>query len=383
MAMPPRMPGGQHPAIEWPEPALRAPAAPAIPTDDPAAALAFCRQLAVALGGAPLFGTIGAPETAEPERPELSVVIPVFNEEDNLRELYSRLSAVLPAAGGSYEIIFVDDGSHDASLPLLRSFANADPRVRAVELARNFGHQIAISAGLDHARGDAIVVMDTDLQDPPEVVPRLVEQWRAGYQMVYAQRAERAGETWFKKATASAFYRLIAKITNIQIPVDTGEFRLMDRKVVDAIIQMREYNRFMRGLSVWVGYRQTGISYERDARKAGETKFSLSKMVRLALDGITSFSYLPLQLATYFGFIVALISLIFLLAVIVMRLANPSNPPFYGQASTLVSVLFIGSIQLIFLGIIGEYLGRIYDEVKRRPLYIVAEELGFEQPTEA
>lgn len=314
----------------------------------------------------------------QPDRPVISIVGPVYNEEALLEEFCTRMIEVLEAHGEPFELVLVNDGSRDHSPDILRRVHQRDARVKVINFSRNFGLQAALTAGLDHARGDAIVVMDTDLQDPPEVVPRLIEQWRAGYQMVYAQRAERAGETWFKKVTASAFYRLIAKITNIQIPVDTGEFRLMDRKVVDAITQMREYNRFMRGLSVWVGYRQTGITYERDARKAGETKFSLSKMVRLALDGITSFSYLPLQLATYFGFIVALISLIFLLAVIVVRLANPSNPPFYGQASTLVSVLFIGSIQLIFLGIIGEYLGRIYDEVKRRPLYIVAEELGFE-----
>jgi dolichol-phosphate mannosyltransferase len=246
-----------------------------------------------------------------------------------------------------------------------------------INFSRNFGLQAALTAGLDYARGQAIIVMDTDLQDPPEVVPQLIAKWREGYQLVYAQRAERAGETWFKKFTASAFYRVIDKITNINIPVDTGEFRLMDRKVVDAIVQMREYNRFMRGLSVWVGYRQTGITYERDARKAGETKFPLKKMWRLALDGITSFSYLPLQLATYIGFFVALLSLVFLVAVFFLRLFMPDF--FYGQATTLVMVLFLGSVQLIFLGIIGEYLGRIYDEVKRRPLYIVAEELGFKE----
>jgi polyisoprenyl-phosphate glycosyltransferase len=209
------------------------------------------------------------------------------------------------------------------------------------------------------------------------VVPRLIERWREGYQLVYAQRAERAGETWFKRLTASAFYRLITRITSVNIPVDTGEFRLLDRKVVDAIKSMREYNRFMRGLSVWVGYKQIGITYERDARKAGETKFTVRKMVRLALDGITTFSYLPLQLATYFGFFVAVLSMVFLVAVVVLRIFMPDF--FYGQATTLASVLFLGSVQLIFLGIIGEYLGRIYDEVKRRPLYIVAEELGFDE----
>ncbi len=284
---------------------------------------------------------------------------------------------VLEPLGEPFELVLVNDGSRDRSPEILRRMNERDPRIKVINFSRNFGMQAALTAGLDYAGGQAIIVMDTDLQDPPEVVPQLIAKWREGYQLIYAQRAQRAGETWFKKFTASAFYRLIGKITSIQIPVDTGEFRLMDRKVVDAIKQMREYNRFMRGLSVWVGYKQTGITYERDARKAGETKFPLKKMWRLALDGITSFSYLPLQLATYIGFFVAVLSLAFLIVVFLLRLFRPDF--FYGQASALVSVLFLGSVQLIFLGIIGEYLGRIYDEVKRRPLYIVAEELGFEE----
>ena len=309
--------------------------------------------------------------------PAISIVGPVYNEEALLEEFCLRMIEVLDSAGETFELVLVNDGSRDRSSLILRRMYERDPRVKVLNFSRNFGLQAALTAGLDYAGGQAIVVMDTDLQDPPEVVPQLIAKWREGFQLVYAQRAERAGETCFKKFSASAFYRLIDKITNIQIPVDTGEFRLMDRKVVDAIKQMREYNRFMRGLSVWVGYKQTGITYERDARKAGETKFSLGKMVRLALDGITSFSYLPLQLATYFGFFVALLSLVFLVAVFLLRIFIPDF--FYGQATTLVMVLFLGSVQLIFLGMIGEYLGRIYDEVKRRPLYIVAEELGFEQ----
>src|SRR5262245_1813559 len=323
----------------------------------------------------------GAPRSTA--RPVISIVGPVYNEEALLEEFCQRMVEVLEALGEPFELVLVNDGSRDRSPEILRRLYAQDHRIKVINFSRNFGLQAALTAGLDYARGQAIIVMDTDLQDPPEVVPQLISRWREGYQLVYAQRADRAGETWFKKFTASAFYRLITRITSVQIPVDTGEFRLMDRKVVDAIKSMREYNRFMRGLSVWVGYTQTGITYERDARKAGETKFSFGKMLRLALDGITSFSYLPLQLATYFGFIEAVISLIFLIAVIIMRLANPANPAFYGQASTLVSVLFIGSVQLIFLGIIGEYIGRIYDEVKRRPLYIVAEELGFEQDERA
>lgn len=319
---------------------------------------------------------ITLPNNAPSASPLLSIVGPVYNEEALLEEFCLRVIEVLETLGEPFELVLVNDGSRDHSLDILHRMHARDSRVKVINFSRNFGLQAALTAGLEHARGQAIIVMDTDLQDPPEVVPRLIAKWREGYQLVYAQRAERAGETWFKKVTASAFYRLIDKITNINIPVDTGEFRLMDRKVVDALISMREYNRFMRGMSVWVGYRQTGITYERDARKAGETKFSLSKMVRLALDGITSFSYLPLQLATYLGFFVAVLSLVFLLAVLLLRSFFPDF--FYGQATALAMVLFLGSVQLIFLGVIGEYLGRIYDEVKRRPLYIVAEALGFE-----
>ena len=314
----------------------------------------------------------------ETPAPIFSIVGPVFNEQALIEEFCRRMIEVLESLGQPFELVLVNDGSRDRSPEILRRLHEQDERVKVINFSRNFGLQAALTAGLDYARGQAIIVMDTDLQDPPEVVPQLIEKWREGFQLVYAQRAERAGETWFKKFTASAFYRLITKITSVQIPVDTGEFRLLDRKVVDAIKEMREYNRFMRGLSVWVGYRQTGIVYERDARKAGETKFPLKKMVRLALDGITSFSYLPLQLATYFGFTVALFALVGLIAVIVMRLTG-NQDAFHGQASTLVSVLFLGGVQLIFLGIIGEYLGRIYDEVKRRPLYIVAERLGFDE----
>jgi glycosyltransferase involved in cell wall biosynthesis len=313
----------------------------------------------------------------QPTRPTFSIVGPVYNEEALLEEFCLRMIEVLERHGEPFELVLVNDGSRDQSPEILRRMNERDDRVKVINFSRNFGMQAALTAGLDYAGGQAIIVMDTDLQDPPEVVPQLIAKWREGYQLIYAQRAERAGETWFKKITALAFYRLITRITSVKIPVDTGEFRLMDRKVVDAIKQMREYNRFMRGMSVWVGYKQTGITYERDARKAGETKFPLKKMWRLALDGITSFSYLPLQLATYIGFFVAVLSLIFLVVVFLLRIFRPDF--FYGQASALVSVLFLGSVQLIFLGIIGEYLGRIYDEVKRRPLYIVAEELGFEE----
>jgi polyisoprenyl-phosphate glycosyltransferase len=307
----------------------------------------------------------------------LSVVAPVFNEEAIVQEFYRRVCAVLDGIGEPWELIMVNDGSRDRSPELMRELHACDPRVKVVSFARNFGHQVAITAGMDYAQGDAVVVLDADLQDPPEVIPDLLAQWRAGYQVVYAVRAERKGETWFKETTAKLFYRAIAKITDIDIPTDTGDFRLMDRKVVTALKGMREKHRFMRGLSVWVGFRQTGVNYVRAERFAGETKYPLKKMLKFAMDGITSFSYLPLQLATYIGFIAAAVSLAGIIIAVILRLSG--SEAFYGQATTLVSVLFLGGVQLICLGIIGEYLGRIYDEVKGRPLYIVGEELGFDE----
>ncbi|MBO9340150.1 MAG: glycosyltransferase family 2 protein [Chloroflexus sp.] len=310
--------------------------------------------------------------------PTFSVVAPVYNEEQLIAEFCRRVIAALEPLGEPFELILVNDGCRDRSPDIMRELHQRDPRIKVINFSRNFGHQIAITAGTDYATGRAVIVIDSDLQDPPEVIPDLIARWREGYQVVYGVREERQGETWFKKTTAAIFYRLIVRITNVNIPVDTGDFRLMDRKVVDALKRMREHHRFMRGLSAWVGFRQTGVLYRRHARAAGTTKYPLRKMLRFALDGITSFSYLPLQLATYVGFIVAAVSIIFLFVVFVMRLANPAatEPAFYGQASTLASVLFLGAVQLISLGIIGEYVGRIYDEVKGRPLYIVAETLG-------
>lgn len=315
------------------------------------------------------------------DHPVYSIVAPVYNEEALVAEFCQRTIAAMEPLGEPFEIVLVNDGSRDNSPKIIRELHNNDPRIKVVNFSKNFGHQIAITAGMDYARGDAVVVIDSDLQDPPEVIPEMIKKWKEGFQVVYGVRGEREGETAFKLATASIFYRLIRKITSVDIPLDAGDFRLMDRKVVNALNQMREQKRFMRGLSVWVGFNQTGITYKRDARKAGETKYPLRKMIRFALDGITAFSYLPLQLATYFGFATAGLSLLFLIVVVVLRLTG-SGESFYGQASSLVSVLFLGSVQLIFLGIIGEYLGRIYDEVKRRPLYIVAEELGFEPSTD-
>lgn len=312
--------------------------------------------------------------------PTFSVVAPVYNEAATLPLFCERVISALEPLGEPFELVLINDGSRDGSLEVMIEQHERDPRIKVVNFSRNFGHQIAITAGIDYARGQAVAVIDSDLQDPPEVIPDLIRKWREGYGIVFAQRAEREGETWFKKATAAFFYRLIRRITNVNIPVDTGDFRLMDRKVVDTLKRMREHHRFMRGLSVWVGFKQAGVEYKRAPRHAGETKYPLSKMIRFALDGITSFSYLPLQLATYFGFAIAGISLLALIAVIILRLAGSQF--FGGQASTLVSVLFLGGIQLIFLGIIGEYLGRIYDEVKQRPLYIVSDVLGLDEQPE-
>ena len=311
------------------------------------------------------------------DRLTLSVVAPCFNEEGVLHELYRRLSAVLDGALDSWELVLVNDGSRDRTPEIMRELHAADPRVKVVDFARNFGHQVAVTAGMDYARGDAVVLIDADLQDPPEVILDLVAKWRDGYEVVYAVRAERKGETWFKEFTAKAFYRIIFSITDINIPMDTGDFRLMDRKVVEALKTMKEKHRFMRGMSVWVGFRQVGVNYVRAERYAGETKYPLKKMLKFAMDGITSFSYFPLQLATFVGFVAAALAILGIIATVILRLTG--SHAFYGQASTLVAVLFLGGVQLIFLGIIGEYLGRIYDEVKGRPLYIVREALGFDR----
>jgi glycosyltransferase involved in cell wall biosynthesis len=313
-------------------------------------------------------------------RPVFSIVVPIWNEELVIPELYRRVVETMEKLGESWELICVNDGSQDRSLELLIDLHQKDPRVKVIDFSRNFGHQIAITAGADFAEGDAVIIMDADLQDPPEVVLRMIDKWREGYEVVYAVRTERPGESWFKLWTASLFYRLLRRVADIQIPLDAGDFRLMDRRVVLAMRRLREKHRFMRGLSSWVGFKQTPVEYQRAERFAGETKYPLRKMVRLAMNAITSFSYLPLRLATYFGFALAGLSLSGIILTIVLRLAG--NHFFEGQATTLVSVLFLGGIQLIFLGIIGEYLGRIYDEVKDRPLYLVSRAYGFVEPGE-
>jgi len=300
-----------------------------------------------------------------------SIVAPVFNELDNLPELYRRVQEVMSATRETWELVLVDDGSTDGSTERILELAKQDKHVRPVIFARNFGHQPAITAGWDYARGEAVVIIDADLQDPPEAIPELIAKWREGYEVVYAVRAEREGETWFKKTTAALFYRIVRRITDVKIPVDTGDFRLMDRKVVDVLKTMHERHRFPRGMSAWVGFRQIGVPYKRAARHAGVTKYPFKNMFKLALNAITGFSYFPLQLATYFGFTAAGLAIIAIPVVIIMRLVG--HGAFLGQATTLIAVLFLGGVQLISLGVLGEYLGRIYDEVKGRPLYIVRE----------
>ena len=305
------------------------------------------------------------------KKPVFSIIAPIYNEHESLPVLYQRVSEVMDSTGEHWELVLVDDGSHDNSAEIIRSLAEQDERIRPVILARNFGHQIAVTAGLDYSRGDAIVIIDADLQDPPEVILELIEKWREGYEVVYAVRETRQGETFFKLWTARMFYRVINRITSMKIPVDTGDFRLMDRKVVNVLNQMREHHRFLRGMSVWVGFKQIGVKYQRAARYAGQTHYPLKKMVKLAITAITGFSFFPLQVATYLGFIASGISILVIPIVIGMRLTG--NQAFLGQASTLIAVLFLGGVQLIFLGILGEYIGRIYDEVRNRPLYIVRE----------
>jgi len=301
--------------------------------------------------------------------PKISIIAPIYNEAGNLLELYARVKETLDSTNDTWELVLIDDGSTDGSTDMIRKLSDEDHRVRPVIFARNFGHQLAVTAGLDYSRGDAVVIIDSDLQDPPEVILDLIVKWRAGYEVVYAVRSEREGESWFKELTASTFYRLINRITEVDIPLDTGDFRLLDRKVVNVINQMRERHRFLRGMSVWVGFKQTGVTYKRAARVVGETKYPLKKMIKFASDAVTSFSYLPLQLAMYLGFIAAVLSILAIPVVIILRASG--SQAFFGQATALIAVLFLGGVQLISLGILGEYIGRLYDQAKGRPLYIV------------
>jgi len=305
-----------------------------------------------------------------------SLVIPVYNEEQTLWELYRRTSAVMDRLDGSVELIFVDDGSRDRSLQLLRELHEKDPRVCYLSLARNFGHQIAVTAGLNFVRGQVIIILDADLQDPPELIPDMIAQWQQGYQVVYAQRTLRRQERWGKRVTAYVFYRLLNQVADINIPSDTGDFCLMDRQVVDILNAMPERNRYIRGLRSWVGFRQTSIRFERDPRFAGEVGYTFSKSLALAINAMVSFSILPLRLSTYVGLLAAVVAIIMGLLVLYWRIFVPHSP-LTGFTMILVAIFFLGAVQLVSIGILGEYVGRIYEEVKGRPLYTLAEVNGF------
>jgi len=302
---------------------------------------------------------------------KLSVVIPIYNEEPNIELLYQRLRQVLENTPYSWELIFVNDGSKDASGSIVKRIREKDRRVKYIEFARNFGHQIAVTAGVNHAFGDMVVIIDADLQDPPELILDMVKKWEEGYEVIYAKRKKRKGETWFKLLTARIFYRLLRRITSFDIPLDTGDFRLMDKKVAENLRNMPERSRFIRGMVAWSGFRTIGIEYEREERHAGETKYPFKKMLRFAIDGITSFSYFPLQLASYLGIFFAVVS--FICIVVVLYLHFFTHKTIHGWTSTILAVLFIGGIQLFTLGIIGEYLARIGTDVKQRPVYVIRE----------
>jgi dolichol-phosphate mannosyltransferase len=308
-----------------------------------------------------------------------SIVVPMYNEQAVAEEFLRRASAafaVLP----DYEIIVVDDGSKDATYDIVARLAKSDPHIKVVRFARNFGHQTATTAGIDLAAGDTVSVIDADLQDPPELIPDMVEAWRGGADIVFAVREERLGESAFKKATASAYYRMLRRIARVDIPVDTADFRLMSRKATEGLKAMRERSRYMRGLVGWMGLERATITYRRDARYAGETKYPLRKMMRLAADGIVSFSTVPLHLATILGVCAAGLAFLYALYAVVMKVTGGYVVP--GWASIMVSVLFVGGVQLITLGVVGEYIGRVYDEVRHRPLYLVSDVQGFDEATE-
>ena len=315
---------------------------------------------------------------SESRRLLLSVVVPCHNEEEVLNETNRRLFAALDKIPMQLEIIYVDDGSTDSTAEILRDLQTGDPRIRVIRFSRNFGHQMAITAGIEHASGDAVAIIDADLQDPPEVILDFLDKWMDGVDVVYGVRTERDGESAFKLLTAKYFYRFIGKLSDTAIPLDTGDFRLMDRSVVDALLSMPERDRFVRGMVSWLGFSQAAVPYHRAARHAGSTKFSLMKMVRFATDGIVSFSILPLRLATWVGFAASAVAILGILVAVFERIFGAPGLV-KGWASLVIAVLFIGGVQLICMGIIGEYVGRIYGESKRRPLYVVRERMGFQQ----
>jgi dolichol-phosphate mannosyltransferase len=306
---------------------------------------------------------------------KIVVVVPFLDEAENLPVLYERLCTVLEKETAAFEVLFVDDGSTDAGAAWVASRAARDPRAKLLRLSRNFGHQLAITAGMDHADGDAVVIMDADLQDPPEVVPELLRRWREGHEIVYAVRSSRSGESWTKRFLAATFYKTFRRMANVDVPLDAGDFRLVDRKVIDALKQVRELHRFVRGLTCWVGFSQSAVHYERAARHAGVTKYPVWKSMRLAWDAITSFSSAPLRWMTLIGLLVSLAGLLQAVRVVVDRLLYPGSME-RGWASLAAITLFLGGVQLISLGLIGQYVGRIFEESKKRPLYFVKEKIG-------
>lgn len=310
-------------------------------------------------------------------QPVYSIVAPVYNEAGNLRRFYAEVADALDSTGESWELLLVDDGSTDESQQIMRQLAAADSRLSVIGLARNFGHQIAVTAGVDYARGQAVILIDADLQDPPAVIPRLIQKWKEGFQVVYAVRAERRGESFLKRLTAKLFYRLIHRITEIDIPVDTGDFRLMDEQVAQVLRQMREHHRFVRGMTSWVGFKQTGVEYVREQRAWGVTKYPLRKMIAFALDAVTSFSFFPLQIMIYVSFVLASASLVVGAVISFLRLAR-GEEFFGGQATTIILLLLLSSFQLFFLFIIGQYVARTYNESRDRPLYVVASTAGLQ-----
>lgn len=308
---------------------------------------------------------------------QFSFVVPIYNEEANIPELYRRLKGVMERLEGEVEVILVNDGSGDRSLQFLRQIHAHDPRFCYLSFSRNFGHQIAVTAGLNFCRGQAIVVMDADLQDPPELVLEMAKRWREGFEVVYAQRTQRIKENWFKRLMAYAFYRVLRNLADVEIPTDTGDFCLMDRQVVDLLNAMPERNRYIRGLRAWVGYRQTAVLFERDPRFAGEEKYTFRKSFALAVNGLVSFSRVPLRISTYIGMTAAAIALFMAVLVLYWRFFAP-NSPLTGYTTIIIAIFFLGAVQLISIGILGEYIGRIYEEVKGRPLYTLSEARGFQ-----
>lgn len=313
----------------------------------------------------------------QPIHPKYSLLIPIYNEEETLSELYCRVSVVMNQLDNATELVLVNDGSRDKSLEMIRQLHQQDQRVCYLSLARNFGHQIAVTAGLNFVRGDVVIILDADLQDPPELIPEMLGLWRQGYQVVYGKRIKRKKEGWFKRFTAYAFYRLLKYLAEIDIPTDTGDFCLMDRQVINLLNRMPERNRYIRGLRSWVGFNQTAIMFERDPRFAGEVKYTFRKSLSLAINSLVSFSKIPLRISTYVGFLSALFATIMAIIVLYWRLSQ-SDSPITGFATIAIAIFFLGSVQLISIGILGEYIGRIYEEVKGRPLYTLAETKGFE-----